>query len=46
MRGLIKRKAVNQNIFDKVINEPTFKDFIVNEIARELYKEFNEAISL
>ena len=42
MRGLIKRKAVNQNIFDKVINEPTFKDFIINEIARELYNEFNE----
>ena len=34
MRGLIKRKAVNQNIFDKVINEPTFKDFIINEKIR------------
>lgn len=41
MRGLIKRKAVNQNIFDKVINEPTFKDFIINEIAMEVYNEFN-----
>jgi len=40
LRGIIKRKASNKNIFNKVLNEPNFKDFIIEEISRELYNGF------
>lgn len=40
LRGVIKRKASNQNIFNKVLNDPSFKNFIIEEIARELYNNF------
>lgn len=40
LRGVIKRKASNQNIFNKVLNDPSFKNFIIEEIARELYNGF------
>jgi type I restriction enzyme R subunit len=40
LRGVIKRKAINQNIFNKIIQDNSFKNFIIEEIARELYNEF------
>lgn len=40
LRGVIKRKASNQNIFNKVLNDSSFKNFIIEEIARKLYSEF------
>jgi type I restriction enzyme R subunit len=40
-RGILKRKSNNQLIFNKVLTDSSFKAFIIEEIARELYNGFN-----
>jgi len=40
LRGSLKRKSANEDIFNKILSESSFKSFIIEEIARKLYNEF------
>jgi len=40
LRGILKRKSANEDIFNKILKESSFKSFIIEEIARKLYNEF------
>ncbi len=40
LRGILKRKSANKDIFNKILSESSFKSFIIEEIARKLYNEF------